>query len=119
MCNRVLGFQFLLFLKKNLEDFSSFCGAADTPVLDFWWRLPWVSKPEWIPRLHASSPVCNGFFLAVRMPLGTNNLLKNFHPAPFAVDTKDFTESSNPDEPLQQKTCKIWLEIYIYYIIIF
>ena len=35
---------------------SPFCGATDTPVLDFWWRLPWVSKPGWIPRLRASSP---------------------------------------------------------------
>ena len=30
---------------------SPFCGATDTPVLDFWWCLPWVSKPGWIPRL--------------------------------------------------------------------
>ena len=27
---------------------SPFCGATDTPVLDFWWRLLWVSKPEWV-----------------------------------------------------------------------
>ena len=33
------------FLKKFLEDISYFCGATDTPVLDFLWRLPWVSKP--------------------------------------------------------------------------
>ena len=26
---------------------SPFCGATDTPVLDFWWHLLWVSKPEW------------------------------------------------------------------------
>ena len=26
---------------------SPFCGATDTPVLDFWLRLLWVSKPEW------------------------------------------------------------------------
>ena len=26
---------------------SPFCGATDTPVLDFWWCLLWVSKPEW------------------------------------------------------------------------
>ena len=25
----------------------SFFGATGTPVLDFWWRLLWVSKPEW------------------------------------------------------------------------
>ena len=24
------------FKKKNLEDISPFCGATDTPVLDFW-----------------------------------------------------------------------------------
>ena len=23
-------------------------GATDTPVSDFWWRLLWVSKPEWV-----------------------------------------------------------------------
>ena len=27
---------FSVFLKKNLEDISHFCGATDTPVLDFW-----------------------------------------------------------------------------------
>ena len=26
----------------------SFLGATGTPVLDFWWRLLWVSKPEWV-----------------------------------------------------------------------
>ena len=25
----------------------SFYGANNTPVLDFWWCLLWVSKPEW------------------------------------------------------------------------
>ena len=30
-----------------LEDISPFYGSTDTPVLDFWWRLPWVSKPWW------------------------------------------------------------------------
>ena len=28
-----------------------FAGATDTPILDFWWRLLWVSKPEFIPSL--------------------------------------------------------------------
>ena len=32
---------------------TPFCGATDTPVLVFWWRLLWVSKPEWVlPYLH-------------------------------------------------------------------
>ena len=29
------------------EDISSFCGATDTPVFNFWWRLLWVLKPGW------------------------------------------------------------------------
>ena len=48
-------------LKCFLEDTSPSCGATDTPVLDFWWCLPWVSKPEWIPHLHALLPACNEF----------------------------------------------------------
>ena len=37
------------FDHKFLKDTSPFCGAIDTPALDFWWRVPWVSKPGWIP----------------------------------------------------------------------
>ena len=37
-----------------LEDISPFCGATDIAVLDFWWRLPRVSKPGWISRLLAN-----------------------------------------------------------------
>ena len=48
------------FSFKKMEDISPFCGAIDTPILDFWWHLPWVSKSKWIPFLHASSPMCNG-----------------------------------------------------------
>ena len=51
---------FFVFFLKLLEDMSIFCGATDIPVLDFWWRLPWVSEPGWIPRLRASSPTHNG-----------------------------------------------------------
>ena len=37
------------FLNTILEDISPFCGATDTPVLDFWWYLLSVLKPEWVP----------------------------------------------------------------------
>ena len=47
----------ILFLFKFLEDISPFCGATDTPVLDFWWCLPWVSKPGWNRFLRAFSHV--------------------------------------------------------------
>ena len=30
-----------------MKDISPFCGTTDIPVLDFWWCLLWVSKPEW------------------------------------------------------------------------
>ena len=49
------------FLFKFLEDISPFRGATDTPGLDFWWHLPWVSKPGWIPHLHALLPARNEF----------------------------------------------------------
>ena len=40
-----------IFFIKFLEDISPFCRATDTPVFDFWWRLPQVSRPGWIPLL--------------------------------------------------------------------
>ena len=51
----------MTFFLKIFEDISSFCGATDTPVLDFGWRLAWVSKPGWSPHLRAFLPTCNGF----------------------------------------------------------
>ena len=44
-------FQFLLFFFKILL-ISPFYGATDTPVLDFWWCLLWVSKSKWVIFLH-------------------------------------------------------------------
>ena len=37
-----------IFFLKILKDMNPFCGATDTPILDFWWRLLLVSKPEWV-----------------------------------------------------------------------
>ena len=48
-----------IFLNSLWTTWVLFCGTTDTPVLDFWWRLPWVSKPGWIRRLHALAPACN------------------------------------------------------------
>ena len=41
-----------------LEDISPFRGATDTPVLDFWWRLLWVSKLGWSAGWHTFLPAC-------------------------------------------------------------
>ena len=37
------------FFFKIFGGHKSFFGTTDTPVLDFWWHLPWVVKPGWIP----------------------------------------------------------------------
>ena len=33
------------FFLNFFEGHQFFCGTTDTPFLDFWWHLPWVSKP--------------------------------------------------------------------------
>ena len=55
--------------------FLPFYGVTNTLFLDFWWRLPWVSKPGWIsckqqiPQIHLWCDIClrlqsQGGFLA-------------------------------------------------------
>ena len=36
----------------------SFYEATDTPPLDFWWCLLWVSKPEWAALFTLGGGVC-------------------------------------------------------------
>ena len=36
------------FFFKFWQTHASYFGAIGTPVLDFWWCLLWVSKPEWV-----------------------------------------------------------------------
>ena len=40
------------FSLKFLVDTCPFWGATGSPVLDFWWCLLWVSKPEWFCLIH-------------------------------------------------------------------
>ena len=40
-----------------------FFGSAGTPVFDFWWRLLWVSKPEWVLHYSHCGGKCNVHFL--------------------------------------------------------
>ena len=71
LCNKLANKQFKMFFKivdsfcccffrKNCGGHESFCGATNTPVLDFRWCLSWISKPGWLPRLHASTAAHNG-----------------------------------------------------------
>ena len=53
-----------LFFLKFMEDISPFLGTTDTSVLDFKWRLPWVSKPIKDLSLHH----------VVQFPLNTTKL---------------------------------------------
>ena len=52
--NRIQVLSVYIYIFFNfLEDTSPFCGATYTPVLDFWWHLLWVLKPDWVlPYLH-------------------------------------------------------------------
>ena len=52
--NRTISF----FLRK-IGGYMSFCGATDTPVLDFWWHLLWVSKPEWAALFTLGGGMCD------------------------------------------------------------
>ena len=57
---------------------SPFCGATDTPVLDFWWCLLWVSKLEWA----ALFELCGGIHVtcSLRFPL-VQHLATSWRPA--------------------------------------
>ena len=45
LCNRsFLSFFTISFWRTHM----SYFGATGTPVLDFWWRLLWGVKPEWV-----------------------------------------------------------------------
>ena len=65
ICTASVSFFFFLFFLKFICRTHShvlFWGHC-TPVLDFWWRLHWVSKPEWVlPYSHCGGK-CNVHFL--------------------------------------------------------
>ena len=69
-------------LKKNnnkfLEDISPFCGATDTPVLDFWWCLLWFSKPEPIRQIYKKERIKD--FPKAPPPRGTKLLFDQIFP---------------------------------------
>ena len=46
------------FFKKFWEDLSPFCGATDTPIVDVWLHLLWVSKLEWAALFALGQGVC-------------------------------------------------------------
>ena len=46
-------------LSDNLTETPIVKNSTDTPILNFWWRLPWVLKPGWISHLHAFLSACH------------------------------------------------------------
>ena len=46
------------FFYNTLYNISPFCGATDIPVLDFWWCLLWISKPEWVALFILGRGIC-------------------------------------------------------------
>ena len=58
----------VVFKIKKKVDTSPFCGATGYPVLNFWWRLFWVSKPEWVALFALGGGVLWGSLCQVRWP---------------------------------------------------
>ena len=71
---------------------SPFYGATDTPILDFWWCLLWVSKPEWIL---PSSSLVEAYVLHYMFP--------EIH---LWCDTANLLVASMVAEPSLPHTCK-------------
>ena len=71
----------------NFGRHQSFCGATGAPVLDVWWCLPWVSKPEWILYFCASSPTCNWFFTFTFSVTPADLLMASMVAKPFDLHT--------------------------------
>ena len=57
------------FKKKFLADTCPFFGATGTPVLDFWWRLLWVSKDRVGSALFAIFAEANVMYIPQDPPL--------------------------------------------------
>ena len=53
----------------------SFCGATDIPVLNFWWCLLWVSKPEWSAPFELGRGMCDVCYLRFTSGVTPANLL--------------------------------------------
>ena len=51
----------LVLFRKKIGGHQSFCGATDTPALDFWWCLLWVQSQDAFPRVHALLHLGNRF----------------------------------------------------------
>ena len=73
--------------RKFLEDISPSCRASDIPVMDFLWDLSWVSKPERIPHLRASSPACNRFLRFTSGATPADYLVNSMAAQPFDPHT--------------------------------
>ena len=63
------------FLFKIFGVHKSFCGATDISVLDFWWHLLRVSKPEWAVLFLLGGGVCVTHYLRFTSGATPDNLL--------------------------------------------
>ena len=72
---------FLFFVFEVFGGHISFFGATGSPVLDFWWHLLWVSKPEWVlpyllflrRRMKCTLPMIH-LWCYICQPLGTQSV---------------------------------------------
>ena len=88
---------FIYFFKHFWWTHISFYETADSPDLDFWWHLFWVSKPEW-PTLFTEAEV---MYIPWDLPL-VWHLLTSWWPAWQPVAIPDICVSA-------EVRCWIWM----------
>ena len=88
-----------------LEDISPFCGTTGTSVLDFWWYLPWVSKPGWIPFWWA---YCNRFHRFTFGVTPTQLLMVNIATKPFLIHILAHIQALVGLEPRMKCMAQVW-----------
>ena len=111
-CSRIERFS-TSFVSLSAEDTSPFRGVTDTPVLDFWWCLLLVSKPGWIPYLHAFSPACNKFPRFTSSATPANLLLASMAAEDARIRPRDLMHSKQTRYPLSHRSRLTNIKIFL------
>ena len=87
-----------------LEDISPFCDSSNTPVFDFWLRLPWILKSGWIPSLgYFVNLTIKGYCVAA---IGCNRLWRKYTELPAGVPVGcTYVAGSEYPAPFTEEDC--------------
>ena len=88
----------------------SFYGSTDTPVLDFWWCLLWVSKPERAALFTLGGGICDVHSLRFTSGAIPTNLLTASMAASRYSPHACFSRGRMPDRIILIDSCKMTIE---------